>query len=883
MTAAVVCLAATLAAQSGQSWPPGVRPVPDSSPALSPDAEMKTFILPPGYRIELVASEPMIEEPVVIDWDPRGRMWVVEMLGYMQDMPATTEREPSGRISVLEDTNDDGRMDRKTVFLDGLVLPRALKVLERGVLVGEPPHLWLASDTNGDLKADRKELVCDCYGSALSNVEHDVNGLLWAMDNWMHTAEGETYLRLKNGAFEIRRTLLRGQWGVTQDDVGRVYRNSNSSALHVDLVPTPYYARHPTLLRTRGSYEFAGNPEELNVTFPARPNRGINRAYVDGELRADGTLNRYTAAAAPTVYRGDRLPAELRGNVFVAEPSANLVSRIIVEDDGARLVGRKAYASAEFLTSTDERFRPVYLSSAPDGTLYVVDMYRGIIQHKGYITEYLRDHIVAKRLETPTRRGRIFRIVHDSTRRDVRPALAAESSARLVARLSHPNGWWRDTAQRQLVERGDLSVVTALTRLADGAPDVRVRLHALWILDGLDRLEPDTVMKALDAVSRDVRVSGVRLAERFLAKDPHPGVNAALIRRLDDGDWAVRQQLAASLGALPPGPREIALSSLLEKHGLDPIVMDAAISGLRGRESAVLDRLLVATSTPQREAAIAMLAATIVRAGLNTPIQELLQRAADPSRPEWQRAALLRGAEVTLLGAAMPGTSAGRGRGRASTEGTAPGQRGGPGGAPAFPPARGNSAAALATAEVAAGRGRGRGPLLRLNAEPALDQLVASGGELGNRAATLLARIEWPGKPGAEAAPPPLTAEEQRRFDAGRTVYQALCQACHQPDGRGQEKLAASILGSRFALAPPGVPARILINGKEGTTGLMPPLGSVLTDEQVAAVLTYVRREWGHTASPVEVRTVTETRSLTAGRTRPWTDAELLALIGDGK
>jgi mono/diheme cytochrome c family protein len=871
-------LVTAFAAQSRPQWPPAVQSVPDDSPSLSPDAEMRTFFLPPGYRVELVASEPMVEEPVLIDWDPRGRMWVVEMLGYMQDMPATSEREPSGRISVLEDTNGDGRMDRKTVFLDGLVLPRALKVLDRGVLVGEPPHLWLARDTNGDLKADQKDLVCDCYGTALANVEHNLNGLLWAMDNWMHTAEGDVYLRLKDGTFEVRRTLSRGQWGVSQDDVGRIYRNNNSSALHVDLVPTPYYARHPTLLRTRGSFEFAGDPEELNLVFPVRPNL-INRGYVDGELRADGTLNRYTAVAAPTPYRGDRLPAELRGNIFVVEPSANLVSRIIVEDDGTRLRGRKAYPTAEFLTSTDERFRPVYLSSAPDGTIYIVDMYRGIIQHKGFITEYLRDHIVAKQLETPTRKGRIFRIVHDSTRRDVRPALAAESSARLVERLSHPNGWWRDTAQRLLVERGDVSVVGAVKRLAEGSGDARTRLHALWTLDGLDRIEPTTVVKALQAASRDVRVSGLRLAERFLTKDPNPEVHAAVFARVDDVDWSVRQQLAASLGVLPSGPRETAVASLLEKHALDPVVVDAALSGLRGSESTVLSRVLDApASTPQRETAITMLAGTIVRGGLNAPIQDVFQRAADAARPSWQRAALLRGAEVALMGAAMPGSPSGRGRGRASTEGTAPGQRGGPGGAPAFPPARG--AAPPAAEPTPAGRGGGVRIGLRVNSEPALTGLAAGGGEFSERATALLARIEWPGKPGAAAAAPPLTPEEEARFNAGRTVYQSLCQTCHQPDGRGQERLAASLLGSRFALAPPAIPVRILMNGKEGSTGLMPPLGSVLTDEQIAAVLTYLRREWGHTASPVDVRTVTETRALTTGRSRPWTDAELLALIG---
>jgi mono/diheme cytochrome c family protein len=870
--------------------------VADESPRLTPEAEMKTFVLPPGYRVELVASEPMVEEPVLIDWDPAGRMWVIEMLGYMEDILASTEREATGRISVLEDTNNDGAMDRKTVFMDRLVLPRALKVLDKGVLIAEPPHLWYAADTNGDLKADAKELVCDCYGTAMANVEHNANSLLWALDNWMHTSEGNVYLRRKQGKFEIRSTLSRGQWGATQDDVGRVYRNSNSSALSVDLVPTPYYARHPNLLRTRGSYEFAGDQAELNQTFPIRPNRGVNRGYQDGTLRADGTLARYTGVNAPTVYRGDRLPAELSGNVFLAEPTGNLVSRVILSDNGRTIVGRKAYENAEFLASTDERFRPVYLSSAPDGTLYIVDMYHGIIQHRGYITEYLRDQILSRKLEAPIRVGRIFRVVHETTRRDARPNLSQASAAALVSTLSHPNGWWRDTAQRLLVERNDPSVVASLKTLAETAADVRTRLHALWTLDGTDRIEPATVIRALGATSRDVRVAGVRIAERFLAES-HQAVIDAVGNRADDPDWSVRQQLAASLGAMPPGPRETAVASLLQKHATDPVVMDAALSGLRGLEPAVLGRLLQASaSTPQVEAAITMLAGTIVRGGQDAPIQQIFLRASEDARPEWQRSALLRGAEVALLDAAMPGTAAGgRGRGgggggRAAADGTAPGQRGGPGGSPAFPRAGGGgraAAGAAASAEDAApagrgGRGGGRGGgggALQLTTEPALSRLTSRSGDLGARATALLARIEWPGKPGVAAPVTPLTAAEQARFNAGRAVYESLCQACHQPDGRGQDRVAPSLLGSRLALAPPAVPVRVLVNGKEGATGLMPPLGAALSDDQIAAVLTYIRREWGQRGSPVEVGDVAAARKLTVGRTRPWTDSELLPMV----
>ena len=507
------------APQATGSWPPALHAAPTASPVLSPEDEMKRFFLPPGYHVELVASEPMIEEPVLVDFDPDGRIWVIEMVGYMPDIAATGEREPLGRISVLEDVDDDGKMDKKTVFLDKLVLPRALKVLEHGVLVAEPPNLWLARDTDGDLRADTKELVTNTYGRREANVEHNANSLVWALDNWMHTSETDVYLRLKNNAFEVRRTLARGQWGASQDDAGRIYRNSNESVLHVDLVPTPYYARNPNLVRTRGSYEsLRGDKNEVNTVWPVGPTPGVNRGYQEGVLRPDGRLASYTAVSSPTVYRGDHLPSDLRGNVFVVDPAANVVSRIIILDDGSRLTARKAYDTTEFLTSTDERFRPVYLSNAPDGTLYVVDMYHGIIQHRDYITEYLRDQILSRKLEAPIGYGRIYRIVHSSTRRGRRPSLSKQTPAELVDLLSHPNGWLRDTAQRLLVEHGDPTIVSLLKKKAASAPAATTRLHALWTLDGLDSLDGDMVERALGDSSRDVRASAIRLSERWLSE-----------------------------------------------------------------------------------------------------------------------------------------------------------------------------------------------------------------------------------------------------------------------------------------------------------------------------------------------------------------------------
>jgi putative membrane-bound dehydrogenase-like protein len=877
----------TSQSQTGRPWPPGVLAAPDRSLPLAPDEALKTFYMPPGYRLELVASEPMIQEPVAIDWDTDGRLWAVEMPGFMANITGSNEHDPIGRVVVLEDLDRDGRMDKRTVFADGLVLARSLKVLDRGVLVAEPPHVWLMRDTDGDLRMDTKELVTNRYGRREGDPQNNANGFDWALDNRMHTAgQADIELRLKGGVFAVEPTLQRGEWGVTHDDAGRIYRNTNESALHVDLVPTSYFARHPGLLRTRGSYErLADADNSLNVIWPVRPNPGTNRAYQIGIDRADGTLEKFTAVCAPLVYRGDRLPSDLYGNVFVAEPAANLVSRLTIGDDGVALRASKAYEKGEFLASTDERFRPVFLSNAPDGSLYVVDMYRGIIEHRLSLTIYLRDYILGKRLEEHTGFGRIYRVVHETTRWDALRTLSNRTSAQLVDALAHPNGWHRDTSQRLLVERGDKSSVRALEALAASAKDPRTRLHALWTLDGIDAIEPAIVGRALEDFSRHVRASAIRIAERWLGIANHP-LQAAVLKRLDDGAWEVRQQLAASLGTLPPGPRETAAVSMLGRHGADPIVVDAVLSSVRGSEAAILERLLqpVATDTgvdaTTGDPVITMLAATIVRTAQDEPIQQVFGFIADSRRPGRQRTALLQGAEVALLGAAMPGTSAVSNTARPGSPlpcPTCPGGRAGPGGAYAYSKPE----------DFVTASGRRAAPpgarVLRLNREPlALSDAVARGDALGSRVATVLDRVRWPGKAG-DTPITPLTPEEQRRFAAGRELYVNLCQACHQPDGRGQDRVAPSLLGSVLLLAAPEIPARVLLNGKEGAIGLMPPMGSALTDEQVASVLTYIRREWGHASPAVDPTSIATVRELTQDRRVPWTHDELMKMAVEKK
>jgi mono/diheme cytochrome c family protein len=407
-----------------------------------------------------------------------------------------------------------------------------------------------------------------------------------------------------------------------------------------------------------------------------------------------------------------------------------------------------------------------------------------------------------------------------------------------------------------------------LRKVALSGADVRGRLKALWVLDALDAIEPNDVMAALSHADRDVRVSALRLSERWLRMANHP-IHGAVMKLLDDKDWAVRRQLAATLGELQSGSKEAAIAGMLERHGDDPVAVDAALSGARGIELAVLDRLLQGTGeTPQRSTAITMLAATIVRVGEDAPIQTLLARVAETSRVNWQRFALLRGAEVALLGATMPGTP---GRGAPNPNEpcpTCPGGRGGPGGARAFP-------GVLEGQNPPAPPARAGGPSVTLTREPALIAVAAEKGELGDRAAKVMARIGWPGKAGAAPAAAALNAADQKRFTAGQEIYRNICEGCHGAEGREQPGAAPAIAGAPSVIGAPGVPVRVLLHGKEGPIGLMPAHGEILNDADIAAVLTYIRRAWGQTASPIDPAAVQQLRTATADRKRAWTPAEL--------
>ena len=504
-----------------------------------------------------------------MSFDDQGRLYVVEMRGYMHDLSGAGESEPTGRISLLEDTDGDGRMDKATPFLDKLVMPRAVMAVNGGVLVAEPPNLFFCKDTDGDGKADVKEVVASDYGTLGGQPEHMANTPVWAMDNAVWSAGYSTRFKLRGGVWQKDSGLGRGQWGLCQDDYGRLYFNYNSDMLRADLLPTEAFTRNP-LLRNASSINAKVAADQ--TLYPSHPTPGVNRGYDPKSLRPDGTLTKPTGTCGALIYRGDAFPAAYRGNAFIPEPCANLVKRFTMSEKDGVVKATNTAKTTEFLTSTDERFRPVTAADGPDGALYIVDMYRGIIQHQSFLTHYLIANIKDRKLETPFNQGRIWRIVPDT--KDRPQPVKVGKDAKM---LTHANGWVRDTAQRLIVESSDATAIPALNELlASGSP--LTRLHALWTFDGLGAASPDLLRTALTDKDAQVRAAAVRIAGRDMAPD--------LIALTSEKDALVLAHLAIKLTSFNLPDADTAVAKLLASNGKNALVREGALTGLRGREAA---------------------------------------------------------------------------------------------------------------------------------------------------------------------------------------------------------------------------------------------------------------------------------------------------------
>lgn len=787
---------------------------------LTPEEELATFKLAPGFHAELVAAEPMVESPVALAWDEKGRLFVCEMRGYMHDVEGAGEDQRIGRIVMLEDTDGDGKMDKRTVFADGLLMPRALMCVNGGLLVSEPPNLWFMKDTDGDGGADAKESVDASYGTAGGQPEHMANSPTWLLDNWIYSANHSKRYRLKDGKFVDEVTGLRGQWGMSQDNFGRQFYNSNSDFLRSNFIPESLGRRNPNYTASAG---LGVQVVKDQATWPAHPTPGVNRGYDPKQLREDGTLATCTATCGASIYRGSLFPKEYRGNVFIPEPAGNLVKRLILSEKNGLISGTHALKSTEFWTSTDERFRPVSSYCGPGGALYVVDLYRGIIQHKSFLTHYLVANIKDRNLETPFNQGRIWRVVPDKTK--VASVVLPAEGLKLVALLESADGWTRDTAQRLLVERKDAEVVPSLVSMAQKSKSQLARLHALWTLDGMGALAPEVISVGLKDKDSKVRAAAVRLAGR-------PQV-AELAKMVSDLSADVQIALGFQLSSFPESHE--ATLTLALNAGSQPLVRDAILSGLRGRELETLQALLAKKSKTVPTAVYEALAQAVLTERRKDRVKTLLEViAAQPTNAPVQ-AALLMGA----------------------------------------------------SGKVKTGKSGPAAKLLYLESLPSeLATLTASANAALKPLVTALdARLAWPDKPGVPPPPviKPLTVEETAWFETGKGVYNSLCVGCHQPTGTGMDGLAPALVNSEWVLGKPELLSRILLHGLAGPIKVggqswnleMPPLGAALSDEQISGVLTFIRREWEHNGSPIAPATVAKIRQENSARTKSWTEEEL--------
>ena len=522
---------ACLLASSCGSDPPG---------PLPPGEALESFRIAEGFRIELFAAEPHVVDPVEMAFDESGGVYVAELLDNPHDPPQG--QQPLSRIKYLEDTDADGMVDRHTVFAEGLLAVEGIAPWKGGLIATAAPDILFLKDTDGDHRADIRETLFT--GFAVPNVETRISNPRLGLDNWFYVVNfgnpGQVRSLRRPDApaavirnREFRFHPLRGlgepapgnaQFGHHYNERGHWFVAQNTVHLRHTVFPPGYLPRNPYLVLERPEQDISDHGRPAAAVFPiSRPQQWrVDRTDARQQRYAETRPGRterlegyFTAASGTTVYVGDAWPAELHGSVFVGEGNGNLVHCDILTPSGPTYSARRWPEGADFLASTDNWFRPVNFSNAPDGNLYVIDYYRQYLEHPDFIPDAIK-----KRLKMNFRAGdtlgRIYRIVSDKPTAAPRMAdLGAARNDELLELLGHPNGWHRRTAHRLLVERQDDSVAADLRDLARSARETAARLHALWTLEGLDALDTDLVAEALEDSDEAVRENALRLAERF--------------------------------------------------------------------------------------------------------------------------------------------------------------------------------------------------------------------------------------------------------------------------------------------------------------------------------------------------------------------------------
>jgi putative membrane-bound dehydrogenase-like protein len=663
-----VCLFG-LVVQGLPSDTPGCSPDANPTGPLAPKEEQKTFHLPAGFRMELVACEPNVIDPVAIAFDEEGRMYVAEMPGYPNGGVGTGNIQ-SGKIKLLEDRDGDGFYEHCTTFADGLRFPTSIMPWKNGILVSVAPDIVFLEDTNGDGRADRKRTLYAGFG--LDNIQQLINSLQWGLDNWVYGCAGSNggtirsaeksamqpvTLRNRGVRFHpekpgsLEPTSGGGQFGMAADPWQNWFTATNSQHLRHIILADHYLRRNPNLAVPSVTLDipdhgaackvFRISPfESWRVERTRRRKESPDaQRFPSTELVPGGFI---TSACSPVVYTADLFPKPFQGNVFVCDPANNLVHQDILVSHGATFVAQRADAENEFLASTDNWFRPVNLTIGPDGALYVVDFYREVIE-----TPLSLPDDIKKGLNLESRgRGRIWRIVPAQAKLGPRPALRNSLSHELVHHLSHPNSWWRLTAQRLLVERHDQSVVPTLEKLAQESNSEIGRTHTLWTLDALAALSDQLVIHALRDPSPFVREQALRLAEKRLGHSAD--MLQAASKLAEDLSARVRFQAALSFGDVNSPLSTEALAKIATRDFADPWTRIAVLSSSKKCGDQLLGLLTVrreftSEAGPDHLTCLRQLASVVAVDSDNETLASALKmlRANSDDPAPWQKAVLL--------------------------------------------------------------------------------------------------------------------------------------------------------------------------------------------------------------------------------------------------